>query len=212
MRMSNFLHRFHFTAAITDANTPSRTYSEPQAPISALTKTNSREAALNSKASTISINNSLLAPPGAGSDLSATRSHKRLPSTSPSGKSPRSSSEKDRIPSTSYHVVAGSEPNDSANSSLVSEPRSYIHLYKPASNLSIPRSVRHRHSKSDPSAKPPAASPELALDDTPKQSSHLTQLEPVLAPKFHIEPKAGGAAAPSPTRHRFSNKIGKLFK
>jgi hypothetical protein len=33
-----------------------------------------------------------------------------------------------------------------------------------------------------------------------------------MAPKFHVEPKAGGEFAPTPTKSRFANKIGKLFK
>lgn len=172
-----------------------------------------KERPLRNKTSTLSSTGSHLAVPG-GSDVSSIRLPRRKPSASPAGKSPRASQEKDRQPSTKYHIVAGpgSEPTDSANSSLVSEPKSHMHLQDSSSNLSIPRSIRHSHTRSDPPLmKVPSRSPEVIVtsDDTPRQPSIL---QSVVAPKYHNEPKAGGESAPSPTRAKLSSKIGKMFK
>ena len=165
-----------------------------------------RENALRTKSSTLSTHSQHLAPPSLGSDLSIHRKSPRLPS--PSSKSPRSSSERDR-PVNTYHVVAGpgSEPTDSAGSSLVSEPRSVGMRH--ASGTTDGSSHRHRHSRSD--GHQVSQSPEMpsVTEETPRPQ--LLRLETVMAPKFHTERKAGGEAAPSPTKNRFG-KIGKLFK
>ena len=178
---------------------------------------NGRETALRNKASTLSANSSYLAPPHTGSDLSATRSARWPPSASPSRRSPRSSMERDRVPSATYHVVAGhgSEATDSANSSLVSEPRSAVRPPEPASTLfaTTPNHNKQKGARPDTNAKSLSNSPEMVLanDDTPRPHPQIVRLETTMAPKFHIEQRAGGEFAPSPTKSRFATKIGKLF-
>lgn len=166
----------------------------------------------NKPSSTLSISRNYLAPPQAAgsSDLSVKKSP-RLRSISPSQPSPRSSSEREREkPSTTYHVVAGpgSEPTDSANSSLVSEPRSGVRMYATGSNVSS----RHRYSRSDPASASHSPEAQNALEEQTPRPPQLLRLETVSAPKFHIEQRAGGEAAPSPTKPKFGSKFGKLFK
>lgn len=52
----------------------------------------------------------------------------------------------------------------------------------------------------------------MNMDDATPKQPQLMRLETVMAPKFHVEQKAGGIAAPSPTKNKFSSKFGKLFK
>lgn len=168
-----------------------------------------REHALRTKGSTLSTHSQHLAPPSMGSDVSVHKRSPRLPS--PSGKSPRSSTERDR-PVNTYHVVAGpgSEATDSAGSSLVSEPRSVSMTMRHSSGTTDGSTSRHRHSRSD--AHQVSQSPEMpsVSEETPRPPQ-LLRLETVMAPKYHTERRIGGEAAPSPTKHRFG-KIGKLFK
>lgn len=51
----------------------------------------------------------------------------------------------------------------------------------------------------------------MPQEETPR-APQILRLETVMAPKFHVEQKAGGLAAPSPTKNKFSSKFGKLFK
>lgn len=169
----------------------------------------------NKPSSTLSLTRGYLAPPqqSGGSDLSVKKSP-RVRSISPSYTSPRSSSEREREkPSAVYHVVAGpsSEATDSANSSLISEPRSGIRGHSTGSNLTI-GSSRHRSTRSDPPSASPSPDASHVNDEQTPRPPQLLRLETVMAPKFHIEQKAGGEAAPSPTKAKFGSKFGKLFR
>lgn len=172
----------------------------------------------NKPSSNLSVSSKYLAPPQSGESELSVRKSPRFRATSPSQTmlSPRSSSERERDysrdkPSTTYHVVAGpgSEPTDSANSSIVSEPRSSIRYFSAASNLSA---TRHRHSRSDPPSASQSPDNSTALDESTPRAPQLLRLETVSAPKFHVEQKAAGEAAPSPIKPKFGSKLGKLFK
>jgi hypothetical protein len=170
------------------------------------------DQSLKSKpSSNLSISRGYLAPPqqSGGSDLSIRKTH-RMRSLSPSHTSPRTSGERDR-PSATYVVVAGpgSEPTDSANSSLLSEPRSSI---RTASSATMYPKYRHASSRSDPpSASHSPDTSHVAEEQTPR-APQMLKLETVSAPKFHIEERAGGEAAPSPIKPKFGSKLGKLFR
>lgn len=171
----------------------------------------------NKPSSTLSLSRGYLAPPqqSGGSDLSVKKSP-RMRSVSPSyTTSPRSSTERDRErPSATYHVVAGpgSEPNDSANSSLVSEPRSGLRPHGHGGSSTVTIGSRHRHHRSESHSASPSPDTSHALDEHTPRPPQLLRLETVMAPKFHVEQKAGGEAAPSPTKPKFGSKFGKLFR
>ena len=173
----------------------------------------------NKPSSTLSAYSGHLAPPSStllGSELAVYRKSPRLPS--PSGRSPRSSSEREREkPSTTYHVVAGpgsEAATDSANSSLISEPRSsHRHVsggHHHSSDRLRPSGSSRGEGHHSASQSPETPTAGVFGDDTPRQPQ-LLRLETVMAPKFHVETRAGGEAAPSPTKARFG-KIGRLFK
>lgn len=192
----------------------------PQSPALSAMQQTSDLGLRNKPSSTLSLTRGYLAPPqhSGGSDLSVKKSP-RVRSISPSYTSPRSSTERDREkPSAIYHVVAGpgSEPTDSANSSLVSEPRSGVRHHGShgghggSSTLTV--GSRHRPTRSDPHSNTPSPDASHVLDEQTPRPPQLLRLETVMAPKFHIEQKAAGEAAPSPTKAKFGTKLGKLFR
>lgn len=200
----------------TAAPSNERLPSIPQSPALPAIQHPSEHGLRNKPSSTLSLSRNYLAPPqqSGGSDLSIKKSP-RLRSVSPSYTSPRSSTERDREkPSTIYHVVAGpgSEPNDSANSSLVSEPRSGLRPHGHGGSSTITIGSRHRHNRSESHSASPSPDASHAAEDQTPRPPQLLRLETVMAPKFHIEQKAGGEAAPSPTKAKFGSKLGKLFR
>lgn len=210
----------HFTVVSNETTGPSRGGEQlpsiPQSPALPAIHHPGEQGLRNKPSSNLSLSRGYLAPPSGGSDLSIRKSP-RVRSISPNYASPRNSGEKDREkPSASYHVVAGpgSEPNDSANSSLVSEPRSAVGLrhHGQGGGSTVTIGSRHRSTRSDPPSASPSPDASHVLDEQTPRPPHLLRLETVMAPKFHIEQKAGGEAAPSPTKVKFGSKFGKLFR
>lgn len=218
--MPNGLKSAHSTGGINSSATD-QLPPLPHSPAMSAAQTSSELGLRNKPSSTLSISRGYLAPPqqSGGSDLSVKKSP-RVRSISPSYTSPRTSSERDNRerPSAVYHVVAGpgSEPTDSANSSLVSEPRSAVrqhgHHGGHGGSSTLTVGSRHRSTRSDPHSSTPSPDTSTALDEQTPRPPQLLRLETVMAPKFHIEQKAGGEAAPSPTKAKFGSKLGKLFR
>lgn len=200
----------------TTSPSQDRLPSIPQSPAISAVSHPAEPGLRNKPSSNLSLSRGYLAPPqqSGGSDLSIKKSP-RVRSISPGYISPRSSGERERerVPPV-YHVVAGpgSEPTDSANSSLVSEPRSSVRHHVHGGSSTITIGSRHRYNRSDPPSTSPSPDASHVLDEQTPRPPQLLRLETVMAPKFHIEQKAGGEAAPSPTKVKFGSKLGKLFR